>query len=131
MCLVVRLNCELAVALTMASLFQTTRIGPFPRAIPRLANAGGYNRLVCLLSPELPFSLSIKATKSLRAELYKSTKTEPDESIDDIFHQRVVALLSRVDQADIDAGLSIICAGSLFNDRDLLELGFVRILLKH
>lgn len=70
--------------------------------------------------------------------LKAATKNEPDEAIDDIFHQagcllaqKVVALLSRVDQRDIDAGVSVICIGSVFNGWDLLELGFVSVLSKY
>uniref|UniRef100_A0A6G1SE01 N-acetyl-D-glucosamine kinase n=1 Tax=Aceria tosichella TaxID=561515 RepID=A0A6G1SE01_9ACAR len=75
---------------------------------------------------------------SLSRELYKSTKLQPDEAIDDIFKQagrmlakKIVALLKKADQETLETGLNIICVGSVFNSWDLLEPGFVELLSGH
>lgn len=75
---------------------------------------------------------------SLSRELYKSTKSQPDEAIDDIFRQagrmlakKIVALLKNADQETLETGLNIVCVGSVFNSWDLLEPGFVELLSGH
>jgi N-acetylglucosamine kinase len=75
---------------------------------------------------------------SLSRELYKSTKAKKDEAIDDIFRQagrmlakKIVALLPKADEETLEAGLNIICVGSVFNSWDLLEPGFVELLSGH
>ena len=75
---------------------------------------------------------------SLSKRLYESTKASRDAAIDDIFRQagallakKVVALLAKADEETLEAGLNIICVGSVFNSWDLLEPGFVELLAGH
>lgn len=79
-----------------------------------------------------------KRIASLSRELYRSTKLERDEAIEDIFYQagkllakNIVALTPKADKKVIEAGLNIICVGSVFKAWDLLEKGFVELLSNH
>lgn len=79
-----------------------------------------------------------KRFASLSKELYKSTKSERDEAIDDIFRQagcllarNIVAHLPKADKAVVAAGLNIVCVGAVFGSWDLLEPGFVDVLSQH
>lgn len=79
-----------------------------------------------------------KRFASLSKALYNSTKENSDDAINAIFKEaglllakKIVALLPKVDQDTLDAGLNIICVGSVFNSWDLLEPGFVELLSKH
>lgn len=72
---------------------------------------------------------------SLSRELYRATKSCPDEAIDEIFRQagqllarKVLALLPKADEETLEAGLNVVCVGSVFNSWDLLEPGFVETL---
>lgn len=81
---------------------------------------------------------SKKKFASLSKELYKSTKERNDEAINDIFKQagrllarKIVALLPRANKETLEAGLNIICVGSVFNSWNLLEPGFISVLSRH
>lgn len=75
---------------------------------------------------------------SLSQALYNSTKEHSDDAINAIFKEagfllakKIVALLPKIDQDTLEAGLNIICIGSVFNSWDLLEPGFVELLSRH
>lgn len=72
---------------------------------------------------------------SLSRELYESTKSIQDKAIDIIFKEaghllakKVIALLAKADEETLEAGLNVICVGSVFQSWDLLESGFVETL---
>lgn len=69
---------------------------------------------------------------SLSRVLYTSTKSCPDPAIDEIFREaghllarKVLALLPKADEETLEAGLNVVCVGSVFNSWDRLEPGFV------